>query len=221
MSKLILKTGTVTNFDKITSKNAGYLYLATDGTDKAYLYYDNGTNKLNIVPRKLAIANGGTGMTSNPSMLINLASENAANVFAAAPRPGVTGVLPVTHGGTGRNNFDSLGIVYGNATSALGCTERGTQGYVLSANASGTPGFYKPALSWSGQTLELTIADQALATVTIPIATIDNYGIVSTTAQTFKGTKTFNDTVTVSSGLNFSGAKVTYSSNTVTIAFDG
>lgn len=58
----------------------------------------------------VSIAQGGTGMSSSPSLLINLASENAVNVLAATPRPGVTGILPVAHGGTGNGT--------GNAPSA-------------------------------------------------------------------------------------------------------
>lgn len=49
----------------------------------------------------LPVANGGTGLTSNPSMLTNLGSTSAASVLAASPRPGITGTLPVAHGGTG------------------------------------------------------------------------------------------------------------------------
>lgn len=41
---------------------------------------------------------------SSPSLLVDLASTTAAGIFAdASPRPGVTGVLPVAHGGTGNN----------------------------------------------------------------------------------------------------------------------
>lgn len=52
----------------------------------------------------LAVNRGGTGVTANPSMLVNLASTTAASVFAASPRPGVTGVLPIGHGGTGSSS---------------------------------------------------------------------------------------------------------------------
>lgn len=56
-----------------------------------------------IVP----VADGGTGMTSNPSMLTNLSSTSAASVFQASPRPGVTGTLPVANGGTGATTVDA------------------------------------------------------------------------------------------------------------------
>lgn len=51
----------------------------------------------------LPITGGGTGLTSSPSMLINLGSTSAANVLQASPRPGVTGILPIDNGGTGAN----------------------------------------------------------------------------------------------------------------------
>lgn len=54
------------------------------------------------------VASGGTGITSNPSLQVNLASGSAASVFTSAPRPGVTGILPVSHGGTGVNTLANL-----------------------------------------------------------------------------------------------------------------
>ena len=56
----------------------------------------------------LPASKGGTGITSNPSMLVNLASTTADTVFKASPRPGVTGTLPVANGGTGVTSLDSL-----------------------------------------------------------------------------------------------------------------
>ena len=40
-------------------------------------------------------------MAAAPSLLTNLGSTTAANVFQATPRPGITGTLSVAHGGTG------------------------------------------------------------------------------------------------------------------------
>lgn len=54
-----------------------------------------------ITSGTLALARGGTGITSNPSMLVNLSSTSAASVFAASPRPGITGTLGIGNGGTG------------------------------------------------------------------------------------------------------------------------
>lgn len=67
----------------------------------------------------LAIARGGTGMTSNPSLLVNLGSTSAASVFAASPRPGITGTLSVAHGGTGHSSWTANRIVWSNGTDSL------------------------------------------------------------------------------------------------------
>ena len=75
-----------------------------------------------IITGTLPISHGGTGITSNPSMLANLGSTSAASVFATSPRPGVTGTLPVSHGGTGAttaaNARTSLGITPANIGAA-------------------------------------------------------------------------------------------------------
>lgn len=39
-------------------------------------------------------------LSGSPSMLVSLASTTVASVMQASPRPGVTGTLPVNHGGT-------------------------------------------------------------------------------------------------------------------------
>lgn len=54
-----------------------------------------------IASGTLPVARGGTGVTSNPSMLVNLGSASAASIFATSPRPGITGTLSIAYGGTG------------------------------------------------------------------------------------------------------------------------
>lgn len=66
----------------------------------------------------LPIGNGGTGLTSNPSMLINLGSGSAANVLATSPRPGVTGTLSIKNGGTGLTASPSMLVNLGSTTAA-------------------------------------------------------------------------------------------------------
>lgn len=67
----------------------------------AYAPASHNQSASTITSGTLAVARGGTGVTSNPSMLTNLGSTTAASVFAASPRPGVTGTLPIANGGTG------------------------------------------------------------------------------------------------------------------------
>lgn len=69
----------------------------------------------NITSGTLGVARGGTGITSNPSMLVNLASTTADTVFEASPRPGITGILGIAHGGTGASSASA-------ARTALGIT---------------------------------------------------------------------------------------------------
>lgn len=70
----------------------------------------------------LDVAHGGTGMTSEPSLLVNLGSSSAADAFQESPRPGVTGTLPVSRGGTGATSAASarsnLGITPANIGAA-------------------------------------------------------------------------------------------------------
>ena len=69
-------------------------------------------------------AQGGTGLTSAPSMLTNLASTTAASPFAASPRPGITGTLGKGNGGTGKTNTDTT--YYGAKSLFSGTATTGT-----------------------------------------------------------------------------------------------
>ena len=46
-------------------------------------------------------ADGSVAAVSSNSVIVNLASTSGASIYAAAPRPGVTGTLPIANGGTG------------------------------------------------------------------------------------------------------------------------
>lgn len=85
----------------------------------------------------IPVNKGGTGLSSSPSMLVNLGSTTAASVMQAAPRPGVTGTLPIANGGTGATtaaNAPWLPKAGGTMTGQIvGLT--GTSGYI---NRSGT-----------------------------------------------------------------------------------
>jgi len=74
--------------------------------------------KQNALTLPLPVANGGTGLTTAPSMLTNLATATAASPLAASPRPGVTGILPVANGGTGKNSLSSIESQIGTWTAA-------------------------------------------------------------------------------------------------------
>ncbi|NLQ13333.1 hypothetical protein HGI81_05670 [Olsenella sp. KGMB02461] len=77
------------------------LAASSGGTGQTSLQATRNAMGLGNTTGALPVANGGTGITSNPSMLTNLGSTGAANVFASSPRPGITGVLGIANGGTG------------------------------------------------------------------------------------------------------------------------
>lgn len=106
-----------------TNTRDAVAYISTDGVMEIGPYIDlhlteSGTEDYDVrmaitstnttFTKPVNVASGGTGMTSNPSLQVNLASGSAASVFASAPRPGVTGILPVSHGGTGVNTVAAL-----------------------------------------------------------------------------------------------------------------
>lgn len=69
-----------------------------------------------ITSGTLGIARGGSNLTASPSMLTNLGSTSAANVFQTSPRPGITGILGYSNGGTNANSLSA-------AKSNLGITK--------------------------------------------------------------------------------------------------
>lgn len=70
----------------------------------------------------LPVESGGTGLTSNPSMLTDLGSESAGSVFTKEPRPGITGTLGVGHGGTGAKTAEVARTNLGAASTAVATT---------------------------------------------------------------------------------------------------
>lgn len=106
-----------------------------------------------ITSGTLGTARGGTGITANPSMLVNLGSTSAASVFATSPRPGVTGTLPVANGGTGVTTLDAL-------KSALGV---GGGSGTASSLTKPTIGAVGTTVSWVGYTWRVVHDDGKLA----------------------------------------------------------
>jgi hypothetical protein len=98
----------------------------------------------------VTVAQGGTGITSNHSMLINLASTAADNVFKASPRPGITGTLGITNGGTGCATAEAAGIAFMNALPLGDTAPTDTSEFIIQGTGNATEKFYrKPAsLVW-------------------------------------------------------------------------
>jgi hypothetical protein len=99
----------------------------------------------------LAVANGGTGVTSStgtgsvvlstsPTLTTpNLGTPSAATLTNASGLPiiaGTTGTLSVARGGTGATSLTSNNVLLGNGTSAPQTVAPGTSGNVLTSNGS-------------------------------------------------------------------------------------
>ena len=63
--------------------------------------------------------NGVPTTVSANSVIVNLASTAGASIFAASPRPGVTGTLPVANGGTGNTAMTANRLVWSESASKL------------------------------------------------------------------------------------------------------
>lgn len=161
------------NASTYTGNSATATKLATARTITANLAsstagrFDGSANITVGVTGTLPIANGGTGLTSAPSMLVNLASTTATSPLQASPRPGVTGTLPIAHGGTGQTTAagvrNALGL--GNTTGAVPIANGGTG--ATTAAAARTALGCAPAYTYS--TTDLTAGSSALTTGTLYI----------------------------------------------------
>lgn len=108
----ITATATELNYmDGVTSN------VQTQLNGKAASSHNHSTS--NITSGTLRVARGGTGITSNPSMLVNLGSTSSASVFATNPRPGITGTLSISHGGTGATSASAARTALGACSSNI------------------------------------------------------------------------------------------------------
>lgn len=173
---------TVASTTLVTNLNADLL----DGQHGSY--YQNASN---INAGTLAVARGGTGLTSyttgdiiyasGAGTLGKLADVATGNVLLSggvgvAPAYGkvgltthVSGTLPVANGGTGATTLTSNGVLYGNATGAIQASAAGTSGQLLVANGSGVPTF----VSLSG---DATLASTGAITLANTAVTAGSYG---------------------------------------------
>lgn len=180
--------------------------------NKAYLFYDDGTYFLNVVPRMLGLQNGGTNAdlsTVLPNSVYIQGTEGFTAVEAtggAFYSPVVNGVsqtptfgtLPVGYGGTGATTFASNALLLGNGTGAIKTLGVGSNTQLLGSNGT-IPKWYTPKLSITTtattSTLKLKLVSEL--TANLPIANTSSAGLITagTTLQTFGGPKAFNGTV--------------------------
>lgn len=225
MANLSFKINTASAFDKLTSKTAGALYFATDskenvsGTNRqrAYIYYDDGTNKYNIVPRMLGIKNGGTGLdmstkTANSLVILNSSVNGMTTIASAAGAFFSTGTnvlpkygtLPVEYGGTERTTLTDGALLIGAGQAPIEFVADVAKGSVLMSNGTSANPIYgvmgmrwEPGTTSGPKFVYITNGIESTADAyIIPAANgTTASGIVTTTTQTFGGSKTFTSTM--------------------------
>ena len=95
------------------------------------------------------VSHGGTGLTSAPSMLVNLASTQADSPLSASPRPGVVNTLGVDNGGTGAATAQAARENLGAAASLF---LEGTDWSSLYAELTAIPTNYSAVFKSNGTT---------------------------------------------------------------------
>lgn len=97
------KSGTAQALTKATTEVYGVTKLSSgvSSTEEGLAATPKGVKAAIDAISNFPVSQGGTGISVNPSMLVNLSSTSAATVFQTSPRPGVTGTLAIANGGTG------------------------------------------------------------------------------------------------------------------------
>lgn len=156
---------TSTSYDLSTFATSGHKHAASD-----------------ITSGILGVVRGGTGLSTNPSLLTNLGSTTATTVFQVSPRPGITGTLGLSHGGTGATTAagarTSLGLgtaaTYASTTFAP-ASHSHAWGEITGAptnstlNYYHTAGTYKVAASGATSGLVSTIGGSGVGSITINV----------------------------------------------------
>lgn len=210
MADLKLKIGTIQNTkDPIYKKGEnGTLYFVKDNRenddDRTYIYL-NGNN---IIPYLLDVRNGGLGADLSGAATNSVYIKESGNATTTvSSKKGAfysTGTdirpqfntLPVDVGGTGKTSITAGAIIYGAGTGALKELKAGTNGHILVSSGS-APIYVKPEMTWTdgnenGPVFNFKFNGQTFTGVAIPAASLTTSGIITNSAQTISGSKTFN-----------------------------
>jgi len=163
-------------------------------------------------------ASGNTSWVTNMSGVTSVSGGTTGLTPATATTGAITlaGTLNVANGGTGASTLTANAVLVGNGTGAVQSVAPGTLGNVLVSNGTNWVSQAAPAsgvsvvgaISASSNVKGATISG---TTITLTPADATNGGIVTASAQTFAGTKSFADVV-------LSGALTGGSSATSTLA---
>jgi len=185
---------TLTRTTVLSSSNGGTLTNFNSGTQNVFVtypseeaIYNNGTSIVGPTGSSLAPANGGTGATT----LTGYVYGNGTSAMTASttiPTSSLSGTLAVGNGGTGTTTLTANGVVYGNATSAVGVTAVGTTGQVLVGNTGAAPSWAtlssSAVTSITGTTNQITAsASTGAVTLSIPASATTGQWIANQTTS--------------------------------------
>lgn len=129
-------------------------------------------------------------------LIVNLASGDKGNINN--PSIGVTGILPVSHGGTGLASIAANSLICGNGINSLQSIPNGSENTLLvSSGINAIPSFktirIDNALGTMEHTINLCLDSVTISSIAIPAANENNAGLITVAEQTFAGQKTFRD----------------------------
>lgn len=128
-------------FPIVDTRGSPYVTSSLNITQLDLRYAQTPVSLTSGVTGVLPVANGGTNAATASGARASLgAAASGANTDITS-LGGLTTALPVSEGGTGDTTFTANGVMFGNATSALGVTAAGTQYQCLQAGSGGTPTF--------------------------------------------------------------------------------
>lgn len=161
--------------------------------------------------KDLPESGGGAGTVTSVTATSPLSSSGGTT-----PDISLTGVVDVSHGGTGRSTLTSGSVLVGAGTSLVSLVAPGASGNVLQSNGttwtSVTPPPASPSITsingdgTAAQTLvatttgtDFTISDPGAGVhnFNLPSASATARGLVTTTTQTLAGLKTFSDNIRI------------------------
>lgn len=189
-----------TNTSEVFSGTTGTIAATFEGNGAAL----TSLNASNLSTGTVAVARGGTGLTSYAvgdliyasaagtlSKLADIATGNVllSGGVGAAPSYGkvgltthVSGTLAVGNGGTGTATAPTQGgIIYGSSTSAYASSAAGTSGYILRSNGTSAPSWTPNDLtSFPNSNFKKSVRVATTANITLSgTQTIDGIAVVA------------------------------------------